>query len=125
MDEADAALPKLSSEALGWQHIQAYRLANPVSWQLDLPPIKPAFYRRAPVESVQLSSRWNVLNAQPLRARQHHDHVSASGSHWEWKGEIEELHIFLDPQVMSAAVQELATAPCNCSTASDSPIWRS
>jgi AraC family transcriptional regulator len=100
--------PKLSSEALGWQHIQAYRLANPVSWQLDLPPINRHFIVAHLSNPCQLSSRWNGLERRSRSVPGNIMIMSAhQGSHWEWKGEIEELHIFLDPQVMSAAVQEL------------------
>jgi len=100
--------PQLSSEALGWQHIQAYRLANPASWQLDLPPIDRHFIVAHLSNPCQLSSRWNGLERRSRSVPGNIMIMSAhQGSHWEWKGEIEELHIFLDPKVMSAAVQEL------------------
>lgn len=100
--------PKLSSETLGWQHIQAYRLANPPSWQLDLPPISRHFIVAHLSNPCQLSSRWNGLERRSRSVPGNIMIMSAhQGSHWEWKGEIEELHIFLDPLVMSAAVQEL------------------
>jgi AraC family transcriptional regulator len=100
--------PKLSSEALGWQHIQAYRLANPPSWQLDLPPINRHFIVAHLSNPCQLSSRWNGLERRSRSVPGNIMIMSAhQGSRWEWKGEIEELHIFLDPEVMSAAVQEL------------------
>jgi AraC family transcriptional regulator len=104
--------PKLSSEALGWQHIQAYRLANPSSWQLDLPPINRHFIVAHLSNPCQLSSRWNGLERRSRSVPGNIMIMSAhQGSHWEWKGEIEELHIFLDPQVMSVAVQELGDRP--------------
>jgi AraC family transcriptional regulator len=100
--------PKLSSEALGWQHIQAYRLANPQSWQLDLPPINRHFIVAHLSNPCQLSSRWNGLERRSRSVPGNIMIMSAhQGSQWEWKGEIEELHIFLDPLVMNAAVQEL------------------
>jgi AraC family transcriptional regulator len=104
--------PDLSSAALNWQHIQAYRLSNPPRWQLDLPPIDRHFIVAHLSNPCQLSSRWNGLERRSRSVPGNIMIMSAhQGSQWEWKGEIEELHIFLDPTVVSAAAQELGDRP--------------
>jgi AraC family transcriptional regulator len=104
--------PDLSSAALNWQHIQAYRLSNPPRWQLDLPPIDRHFIAAHLSNPCQLSSRWNGLERRSRSVPGNIMIMSAhQGSHWEWKGGIEELHIFLDPVVVSAAAQELGDRP--------------
>jgi AraC family transcriptional regulator len=104
--------PDLSSRALGWTHIQAYRLTNPPSWQLELPPINRHFVVAHLSNPCQLSTRWNGLARRSRSLPGNIMIMSANqGSYWEWQGEIEELHMFLDPEVLSAAAHEIADRP--------------
>src|SRR6202162_415913 len=104
--------PALSSDALGWSGIQAYRLANPPSWQLHLPPINRHFVVAHLSNPCQLSTRWNGLERRSRSVPRHVMIMSAhQASYWAWKGEIEELHIFLDPDILSAAASELGDRP--------------
>jgi len=104
--------PHLSSAALGWPHLQAYRLANPPRWQLDLPPINHHFIVAHLSNPCQMSTRWNGLERRSRSVPGNIMIMSANqGSYWEWKGEIEELHIFLDPEILTAAAQEIGDRP--------------
>lgn len=104
--------PALSSVALGWSGIQAYRLANPPSWQLHLPPINRHFVVAHLSNACQLSTRWNGLERRSRSVPGNIMIMSAhQGSYWAWKGEIEELHIFLDPDSLSDAAAELGDRP--------------
>jgi AraC family transcriptional regulator len=104
--------PNLSSAALGWPHIQAYRLANPPRWQLDLPPINHHFIVAHLSNPCQMSTRWNGLERRSRSVPGNIMIMSANqGSYWDWKGEIEELHIFLDPEILTAAAQEIGDRP--------------
>jgi AraC family transcriptional regulator len=104
--------PGMSSAALGWSGIQAYRLANPPSWQLQLPPINRHFIVAHLCNPCELSTRWNGVERRSRSVPGNIMIMSAhQGSYWAWKGEIEELHIFLDPQILSAAAAELGDQP--------------
>jgi AraC family transcriptional regulator len=104
--------PHLSSAALGWPHLQAYRLANPPRWQLDLPPINHHFIVAHLSNPCQMSTRWNGLVRRSRSVPGNIMIMSAhQGSFWEWNGEIEELHLFLDPQILSAAASEIGDRP--------------
>jgi AraC family transcriptional regulator len=104
--------PKLSSTALGWSHLHAYRLANPPRWQLDLPPIDHHFIVAHLSNPCQMSTRWNGLARRSRSVPGNIMIMSANqGSFWEWNGEIEELHIFLDPEILDAAAQEIGDRP--------------
>jgi AraC family transcriptional regulator len=106
--------PKLSSAALGWPHIQAYRLANPPRWQLDLPPIDHHFIVAHLSNPCQMSTRWNGLARRSRSVPGNIMIMSANqGSYWEWNGEIEELHIFLAPHILNAAAQEVGDRPAH------------
>lgn len=104
--------PILSSASLGWCGIEAYRLANPPSWQLHLPPINRHFIVAHLSNPCQLSTRWNGLERRSRSVPGNIMIMSAhQGSYWAWKGEIEELQIFLDPEGLSAAAGELGDRP--------------
>jgi AraC family transcriptional regulator len=100
--------PHLSSAALDWPHMQAYRLANPARWQLELPPIDRHFIVAHLSNPCQMSTRWNGLARRSRSLPGNIMIMSANqGSFWEWNGEIEELHIFLAPEILTAAAQEI------------------
>jgi AraC family transcriptional regulator len=104
--------PALSSAALGWPDIQAYRLANPPSWQLDLPPLDRHFIVAHLSNPCELWTRWNGLGRRSRSVPGNIMIMSAhQGSYWRWQGEIEELHMFLDPGTLTAAAQELGDRP--------------
>lgn len=104
--------PDLSSSALGWSGIEAYRLSNPASWQLQLPPINRHFIVAHLSNPCQLSTRWNGVERRSRSVPGNIMIMSAhQGSYWAWKGEIEELHIFLDPHALGDAAAELGDRP--------------
>jgi hypothetical protein len=104
--------PDLSSAALDWSGIEAYRLSNPPRWQLQLPPINRHFIVAHLSNPCELSTRWNGLERRSRSVPGNIMIMSAhQGSYWAWKGEIEELHIFLEPGAVEEAVDELGDKP--------------
>ena len=104
--------PDLSSVALGWSGIEAYRLTNPPEWQLQLPPINRHFIVAHLSNPCQLSTRWNGFERRSRSVPGNIMIMSAhQGSYWAWKGGIEELHIFLEPATLAAAAAELGDRP--------------
>jgi AraC family transcriptional regulator len=104
--------PDLSSVGLGWSGIQAYRLSNPLHWQLQLPPIDRHFIVAHLSNACELSTRWNGMERRSRSVPGNLMIMSAhQGSYWAWKGEIEELHIFLEPAALDEAAAELGDRP--------------
>jgi AraC family transcriptional regulator len=104
--------PDLSSALLGWSGIEAYRLTNPPSWQLHLPPINRHFIVAHLSNPCQLSTRWNGLERRSRSVPGNIMIMAAhQGSYWAWKGGIQELHIFLEPETLATAATELGDRP--------------
>jgi len=120
-------MPALSSAALGWSHLQAYRLSNPPRFQLDLPPVNRHFIVAHLSNPCQLATRWNGLARRSRSVPGNIMIMSANqASFWEWRGEIEELHIFLEPGVLEAASLEITDRPIRLLDGIglfDAPIW--
>jgi AraC family transcriptional regulator len=101
--------PVLSSADLDWVRLQAYHFTNPRHWQLDMPALDSHFIVAHLSNPCELSTRWNGL-VRRGRSIPGNIMIMSSGqpSSWEWTGEIDELHLFLDTQAFSAAAQELS-----------------
>jgi AraC family transcriptional regulator len=104
--------PSASSAALGWSHLHAYRFRNPARWQLELPALDCHFIVAHLANPCEMSSRWSG------RVRRHRSvpgnlmiMCAHQESLWDWVGEIEELHLFLDPQLLAAAAGEVSERP--------------
>jgi AraC family transcriptional regulator len=104
--------PVLSSVPLEWAHLQAYRFANPARWHLDMPALDSHFIVAHLYNPCELATRWS---GQVRRGRSLPGNlmIMASGqaSSWEWTGEIDELHLYLDPAAFSAAAEEISDRP--------------
>jgi AraC family transcriptional regulator len=104
--------PLLSSEALGWEKIALYRFRNPKRWQMHQPPLACHFIAAHLANPSKLSMR---LNGRWQRGRTTPGEViiMAAGCEnaWEWDGEIDELHLCLNTDVLEGAATELSNRP--------------
>jgi AraC family transcriptional regulator len=104
--------PSLSSEALGWEKIALYRFRNPRQWQMHQPAMAwhfiAAHLANPSKLSMKLSGRWQRGRTTPgdviIMAAQHENA-------WEWDGEIDEIHLCIDPALLDAAAAELSNRP--------------
>jgi AraC family transcriptional regulator len=104
--------PVASSEGLNWSELQAYRFRNPPRWRLELPALDSHFIVAHLSNPCEMSSRWcgivrrhrSVPGNIMIMSTQHE-------SAWDWVGAIDELHLFLDPEVLATAAHEVSERP--------------
>jgi len=101
--------PILSSELLCWRHIGAYRFKHPARFQIQLPAAGGHFLSAHLNNPCQLLARWN---GTPRRIRSlPGDSIIMCANQentWEGSGEIDELQIFIDPQLLLEAAAEFS-----------------
>jgi AraC family transcriptional regulator len=100
--------PLLSSGELRWGHLHAYRLKNPSRYQLQLPAATHHNIIAHLANAGVMATRWGGVTRRSASCPGNISIMSAfQESQWEWTGEICELHIFLDPQVVVAAAGDV------------------
>jgi len=104
--------PVASSASLKWSHIEAYRFRNPLRGQLQLPALDRHFIVAHLSNPCELSSRWSGI---VRRHRSVPGHLMIMSAHqesaWDWVGEIDELHLYLEPEILTRAAQEVSERP--------------
>jgi len=101
--------PLLSSDALGWRRISAYRVKYPARFCVDLPAVRGPFLSAHLRNPCLLSTRWNgkLRSSRSLPGETIIMSANQENS-WVGDGEIDELQIFLDPQLIREASAELS-----------------
>jgi AraC family transcriptional regulator len=100
--------PTHSSASLGWRHIEAHRFDGLRCWNLSLPPAPKHFIAAHLLKPCHIETRWggrvHRARSQPGNAM-----VMAAGqdSVWHCSDSIDELHVFLDPEILDEAAQEI------------------
>lgn len=104
--------PLASSEALPWQGIDVYRFKNPRRFELSMPAVGAHFVVAHLRNPAQMNARWN---GRWSRARTIPGRIMIVPAHqdtlWDWEGEIDELQIFLQPDVLQRTAEELDHGP--------------
>jgi AraC family transcriptional regulator len=102
------APPALSSDGLGWRHLCAYRVKYPARFQVRLPAVGSHFLSCHLRNPCQLSTRWNGVLRRSRSVPGESIIMSANQENsWEGTGEIDELQIFLDPELLREAAAEI------------------
>ena len=101
--------PALSSDALGWRRIGVYRVRYPARFCVDLPAIRGPFLSAHLRHPCRLSTRWNG-KLRSARSLPGETIIMSAGQENSWvgDGELDELHIFLDPQLVREAAAEVS-----------------
>lgn len=99
--------PLLSSDALGWRRISAYRVKYPARFSVDLPAVRGPFLSAHLCNPCRLATRWNgrLRSARSLPGETIIMSANQENS-WIGDGEIDELQIFLDPELIREASAE-------------------
>lgn len=104
--------PLLSSDALGWRRIAAYRVKYPGAFQMTLPATGGHFLSAHLNNSCQLSTRWNgTLRTGRSNPGETMIMSANQENSWDGIGEIDELQIFLDPGLLAEAAAEVSDKP--------------
>jgi AraC family transcriptional regulator len=102
------APPALSSDGLGWRYLCAYRVKYPARFQIQLPAVGGHFLSCHLRNPCQLTTRWNGTLRRSRSVPGESIIMSANQENsWEGTGEIDELQIFLDPELLRAAAAEI------------------
>jgi AraC family transcriptional regulator len=100
--------PLADSTTLGWERLSVYHFRNPERFQLHMPPANAHLvvaHLRNPTEmNARWNGRWARSRTVPGRLMIVPAHHATS---WDWKGQIEELQIFLPTDVLQHAAEEL------------------
>jgi AraC family transcriptional regulator len=101
--------PLLSSELLCWRHICVYRFKHPARFQIQLPAASGHFLSAHLNNPCQLLARWNGT-LRRIRSLPGDSIIMCANQEnsWEGSGEIDELQIFIDPQLLLEAAAELS-----------------
>ena len=104
--------PLVSSEALGWRSLAAYRFKYPAKFALDLPPTRGHFISAHLNNPCRLTARWNgvVRNSRSIPG----DIIILGAKQrvaWDWIGEFDELQMFVDPVRLQSAAAEISDRP--------------
>ena len=101
--------PLLSSDALGWRRLSAYRVKYPAHFNVERPAVGGHFVSAHLRNPCQLSTRWNgkLRSSRSLPGETIIMSANQENS-WIGAGEIDELQIFLDPTLLSEAAAEVS-----------------
>ena len=100
--------PLADSENLGWTALSVYRFGNPERFQLHMPPANAHMVVAHLRNPTEMNARWNGRWARSRTVPGRLMIVSAHHpTSWDWKGQIEELQIFLPPALLQHAAEEL------------------
>jgi len=101
--------PLLSSEHLHWQRICAYRFKYPARFQTQLPATGGHFLSAHLNNPCQLLARWNgTLRRSRSLPGDSIVMCANQENSWEGRGEIDELQIFIDPELLLEAAAEIS-----------------
>ncbi len=101
--------PMMSSELLRWRRICAYRFKHPAQFQIQLPAAGGHFLSAHLNNPCQLSARWNGMLRRSRSLPGESIIMCANQENsWEGTGEIDELQIFIDPELLLEAAAELS-----------------
>lgn len=101
--------PLLSSEPLRWHGICAYRFKHPARFQIQLPAAGGHFLSAHLNNPCQLLARWNgTLRRSRSLPGDTIIMCANQENSWEGTGEIDELQIFVDPELLIEAAAELS-----------------
>lgn len=101
--------PVLSSEAVRWQRICAYRFKHPARFKIQLPAAGGHFLSAHLDNPCQLLARWNGMLRRSRSLPGDSIIMCANQENsWEGSGEIDELQIFVDPGLLLEAAAELS-----------------
>ena len=102
------APPILSSDRLGWRNMCAYRFKHPARFQIQLPAAGGHFLSAHLHNPCQLLARWNGTMRRTRSVPGEIIIMCANQENsWEGKGEIDELQIFIDPELLREAAAEI------------------
>ena len=101
--------PVMSSELLRWHGICAYRFKHPAWFQIQLPAAGGHFLSAHLNNPCQLLARWNGT-LRRIRSLPGDSIIMCANQEnsWEGTGEIDELQIFIDPELLLEAAAELS-----------------
>jgi AraC family transcriptional regulator len=101
--------PLLSSELLRWHRICAYRVKYAARFQIQLPAAGGHFLSAHLNNPCQLLARWNgTLRRSRSLPGDSIIMCANQENSWEGTGEIDELQIFIDPELLLDAAAELS-----------------
>lgn len=100
--------PIATSGPLGWRHLEAHRFDGLRCTGLDLPPIGRHFIAAHLMRPCHVDTRWS---GRPHRGQSLPGNamLMAAGqdSVWQCSSAIDELHVFLDPAIVTEVAEEI------------------
>jgi len=104
--------PLISSADRNWTHLGISRILHPPRWRVELPPLNAHYiglHMSGPCEMVgrlqglTRRQRWTPGEVMIMSAGQ--------SSTWEWNNALDELQLYLDPQMFTSAAAEISDRP--------------
>lgn len=103
------AAPVVSSEPLGWRRMSAMRVRFPAEFHLDLPAVNGPFLSAHLRHPCELAARWSGKSRKCRSLPGEAIIMNAyQENSWVGSGEMDELHIFLDPALLREAAAEVS-----------------
>lgn len=101
-----------SSEGLGWRAMVVYRFRYPSQDKIDVPPASGHFVSAHMNCPCQLIAHWNGV-ARKNRSIPGDTIILSAHQRvvWDWRGEFDEVQMFIDPQRLEAAAAEITDRP--------------
>jgi AraC family transcriptional regulator len=105
-------MPLASSEGLGWKSLVVYRFRYPSQDRLEIPSAGGHFVSAHMNCPCELNAHWDGVSR---KSRSIPGDAIILGAHqpvvWDWRGEFEEVQMFIDPRRLEAAAAQISDRP--------------
>lgn len=100
--------PTQTSDGLGWAHLYAVRFRQPERYAVSLPAVRGHFiaaHMATPAQlALRLGGHWTRSRSAPGDVMMMAPHQEST---WEWRGGLDEFHIFLDQSLIDTVAEEV------------------